>query len=106
MPTHYIVGSGSCGGLYDNGPHAHDTLQNAVDDLAFTFDLGRVRKARLKADRYLDLDTDLSPIEKAQGHSFGAAYCEISECRCSTPWEHNEDSRPEDWPDYQTDDND
>ncbi len=99
-PTHYIVGSGSYGCLYDNGPHAHDTLDSAVDDLAQLFELGRVRRARLKADHYLDLDSARSPIEEAQGHRFGADYCEITECDCSEPWSHNEDDDPSNWPEY------
>lgn len=88
--THYIVGSGSHGCLYDNGPHAHATYQAAVDDLAETFSLGRVRKARLFADRYLELKPD-----------DGAQYCEIRECKCLKPWEHNEDDNPANWPEYQ-----
>lgn len=87
--THYIYGSGEHGCLYDNGPFAAETLQDAVDSLAETFELGRTRKARLFADRYLAL----SPKD-------GAAYCDISECTCARPWEHNEDQGPEDWPDY------
>lgn len=97
---HYIVGSGSYGCLYDNGPHAHERLADAVADLADTFELGRVRRKELKDNHYLDLDSSLSPIERNEGKSFGADYCEITECSCATPWQHNEDDSPENWPGY------
>lgn len=88
--THYIVGSGSHGCLYDDGPYAHATYQDAVDDLVETFSLGRARKARLFANRSLEL----KPGD-------GAQYCEITECKCLKPWEHNEDDNPANWPEYQ-----
>jgi hypothetical protein len=84
--THYIIGSGSFGCLYDNGPHAHRTLKDAVEDLAQTFELGRVRRAQLRRDGFLKL-----------GPSFGADYCEITECTCDTPWQHNEDDSSDNW---------
>jgi hypothetical protein len=80
IPTHYIYGSGEHGCLYDNGPHYAETLQDAVDGLAFTFELGRTRKARLKRNLYLELNT-----------KDGAAYCEITPCKCGNPLEHQEE---------------
>jgi len=89
MAKHYIVGSGSHGCLYDNGPHAHKTLKDAVEDLAFLFELGERKKRELRKARYLEL-----------GPKYGADYCEITECTCGKPWEHNEEGSAEDWPEY------
>ena len=86
--THYVYGSGEHGCLYDNCG-ATETFQDAVDSLAETFELGRTRKSRLLANRYLEL----RPAD-------GAAYCEISECSCLRPWDHSEIDEPENWPDY------
>lgn len=104
MAKHYVVGSGSFGCMYDNGPRAYTTLDDAVEDLAQTFELGRVRRKALKDGGYLELDADLSLIERNQGRRFGADYCEIMQCSCNAPWEHNEDDSPDNWPDYQTGD--
>lgn len=40
---HYHYGSGEHGCLYDNGPHYAETYKDAVESLAFTFELGRTR---------------------------------------------------------------
>jgi hypothetical protein len=79
VPLHYIYGSGEHGCLYDSGPHYAETLQDAVEGLAQTFELGRTRKARLKKNLYLELST-----------ADGAAYCEITPCKCGNPLEHQE----------------
>ena len=92
--THYIVGSGSHGCLYDNGPRAHKTLDAAIEDLAETFELGRGRRAKLVRDFYLKLNT--RPLE-LNPYTDGAEYCEITTCDCATPWQHNEDDSPESW---------
>ena len=67
---HFHYGSGEHGCLYDNGPHYAATLQDAVDSLAQTFDLGRTRRATLKRDYYLELNASRD----------GASYCEITAC--------------------------
>lgn len=85
--AHYISGSGEHGCLYDNGPNVSRTLDDAVDDLAQTFDLGRDRKRQLKRDHYLELNPRRD----------GASYCEITQCDCDSPWEHDENGTPEDW---------
>lgn len=79
--THYIYGSGEHGCLYDNGPHYAETLKDAVESLAETFELGKGRKAELKRHHYLELNPRRD----------GAAYCEITECTCDNPAEHQED---------------
>lgn len=38
MTHHYVYGSGTAGCLYDNGPHVSETLDGAIDSLAWTFD--------------------------------------------------------------------
>lgn len=77
--THFHYGSGMHGCLYDNGPYYAETLQDAVEGLAFTFDLGRTRKAQLKKYRSLELNNARD----------GAEYCEITEC--------NDDCNPDDY---------
>jgi hypothetical protein len=86
---HYIYGSGEHGCLYDNCG-ATATYQGAVDSLTDTFELGRTRKARLFADHYLEL----------RPNKDGAAYCEITDCTCTRPWEHSETDDASNWPDY------
>jgi hypothetical protein len=102
---HYIYGSGMHGCIYDFCG-ASDSLQGAVDSLTANFEFGRSRKARLFAERYLELRMP----RQTPGHKTGcmcefcagdgAEYCEIIECQCATPWAHDENSRPEDWPNY------
>ena len=79
--THYIYGSGEHGCLYDNGPHYAESVEDAVESLAFTFGFGRARKATLQRNRYLDLNSRRD----------GASYCEINSCDCDTPDEHKGD---------------
>lgn len=79
LARHYIYGSGEYGCLYDNGPFLTFDLDSAVESLAGTFDLGRTRKARLKRDMSLELN----PAKD------GADYCEIQECSCARPEEHD-----------------
>ncbi len=90
--THYIFMSGSYGCIPDYCGACRKYL-DAVDCLAETFNLSRVRRVGLKKYRYLDL------LKRD-----GADYCEIVECDCSTPWVHDEQSRPEDWPEYEVKD--
>lgn len=83
--AHYIAMSGDHGCIPDHC-QAHPTLEEAVNDLAELFGLGRARKKELRNTHYLELT--LTPIEQAQGHSFGAGYCEIQECCCDNPQQH------------------
>ena len=77
--THYIAGSGEHGCLYDYCAPCQ-TLAIAVDSLQGVFDLGRNRTRELKRDRYLSLNPQRD----------GASYCEITECDCDEPWQHEE----------------
>lgn len=77
---HYVYGSGTHGCLYDYGPNYAATLQDAVDALAMLFNLSLRRQRQLKRGTYLEL----------QSYD-GADYCEITECSCTTPWDHEED---------------
>ena len=97
--THYIAMSGQHGCLPDSC-NAYEYYESAVNELADMFELGRTRKARLFADRTLELGTD-----------DGAEYCEIAECHCAKPWEHcDAGDDPRDWEgyprDYELDDRD
>jgi hypothetical protein len=87
--THFIAMSGAHGCLPDSC-NAYETYQDAVDSLADLFELGRTRKARLFADRYLELKS----IDAAE-------YCEIQTCQCAEPWSHCDAGQdPRDWEDY------
>lgn len=89
--THYIAMSGSHGCLPDSC-NAYETYDTAINELADLFNLGRTRKARLFADRYLELT----------GND-GADYCSIDSCQCDKPWEHcDAGPDPRDWEGYGT----
>lgn len=75
---HYTYGSGEHGCLYDNGPHLAWLRKDAVNALTDTFELGRTRKARLNRNGYLRLS-----------RRDGAEYCEIVECDCCSPEDHD-----------------
>ena len=83
MP-HYIAGSGTHGCLYDYC-HAHETFEDAVQDLVALHNLGRVRERRLRNDRYLSLKATF-----AEELSYGADYCEVNTCECIDPERHND----------------
>ena len=76
---HFIAMSGDHGCLPDYCD-VFVTYQNAVDSLADMFSLGRTRKARLFADRTLELNSSRD----------GAQYCEITECTCDNPAKHSD----------------
>ena len=80
---HFIAMSGSHGCLPDHC-QSYTTLASAVDDLTELFGLGRTRRARLKAELYLELTPTFEEDE------FGAEYCEIHTCECATPEVHND----------------
>jgi hypothetical protein len=84
--SHYIGGSGEYGCRYDSCG-VYRTLQDAINGLADTFNLGRTRKAELKRSRHLDLNPGRD----------GADYCEIQHCNCAEPWIHDEGMTEEDW---------
>lgn len=75
---HYIGGSGSYGCLYDYCSGACPSVTAAAEALAAVHELGSTRRRRLIRERYLDL-------------SDGADYCEIVECDCATPEQHDND---------------
>lgn len=76
---HYVYGSGSYGCLYDYGPCAATTRKAAAEDLAAVFELSGRATKRLARDGYLDLP-----------RGAGADYCEITECDCSNPEQHED----------------
>lgn len=77
---HFIAGIGTdvrtdCGYFSCS---VHESLDSAADELAETFELGRVRRRRLERDGFLAL----------RGPADGAAYCEITECDGEDPRVH------------------
>ena len=76
--THFIAMSGTHGCLPDSC-EVYDTHADAVEALAAMFELGRTRRTRLYAHRYLELR-----------RADGAEYCEITECDCATPEVHSD----------------
>lgn len=98
--THYIAMSGSHGCLPDSC-NAYTTYDDAVNALVELFELGRTRKARLYANRYLELGTCIVAHGSLDDLSDSAEYCEIQSCQCASPWEHcDAGDDPMDWPDY------
>jgi hypothetical protein len=83
IKRHFIAMSGSHGCLPDSC-EVFPEYQSAVDSLAELFGLGRTRKARLFADRTLELVPGIGEDE------FGAEYCEIQECGCDNPGVHSD----------------
>ncbi len=77
--AHYIAMAG-LHGCMPNTCFAHESYDNAVDDLATTHGLGAKRRAALKRDGYLELNF------KRDGNE----YAEIVECDCATPDVHND----------------
>jgi len=84
---HFMAMSGSHGCLPDHC-EVFDSRQDAINDLVQLFGLGRTRTARLRKESILELTP--SPIEARQDISFGAEYCEITECDCGDPTTHSD----------------
>ena len=79
MKTHFIA----MAGLHGCMPQycaSHDTYQDAVEDLAAVHELGRNRTRELKRSGYLELNI----------HRDGNEYCEITDCDCDSPNDHND----------------
>ena len=77
--THYI----GMAGLHGSLPQfcsSYDRKDDAVSDLASLHELGRTRTSQLKKHLYLELNLRRD----------GNEYCEITECDCSNPEDHND----------------
>lgn len=83
IKRHFIAMSGDHGCLPDYCD-VFPEYQSAVDSLADMFSLGRTRKARLFADRTLELKPNFNE------DSFGAEYCEVTTCDCDNPAVHSD----------------
>lgn len=83
IKRHFIAMSGDHGCIPDYCD-VFPEYQAAVDSLADMFSLGRTRKARLFADRILELKPNFNE------DSFGAEYCEIQTCDCDNPAVHSD----------------
>ena len=75
---HYIAMGGEIGCLPDNC-YSYDRLQQAVDSLADLYELSKRQIGELKSYGI----TYLRPDQ-------GGAYCEITECECDDPDQHND----------------
>jgi hypothetical protein len=79
VAPHYIAGSGSHGCLYDQST-CHASHAEAVSALSDLFELGRIRRAKLNRDGCLQMNP----------RKDGADYCEVTECHCGNPADHQE----------------
>jgi hypothetical protein len=80
--AHFIAGVGTdvrtdCGCFAQS---VHDTPDDAVSYLAELFELGRVGRARLRRDRFLQMR---GPVD-------GASYVEIIKCDCADRDQHED----------------
>ncbi|MEI6297620.1 MAG: hypothetical protein WCO84_08370 [bacterium] len=83
--THYIAIGGEHGCMPDNCS-AYETKENAIEGLNCIYELSRGQLKELKQYDSTDLNRNQ-----------GGAYCEISECDCDSPWEHDEFGDEKDW---------
>jgi len=67
---HYHAIAGMHGCMPNYGAH-HTAYNDAVEDLAYVHELGRLRTRALREDGYLELNL----------HKDGNEYCEIVECQ-------------------------
>lgn len=77
MGKHYIAMNGSHGCLPDNAD-VYDTVDDAVVGLDSIFEFSKAQRKELRRDYYLEL----------KGPEDGADYCEIVECDCKHPEQH------------------
>jgi len=94
--THYIAMGGEHGCMPDNCM-AYANLEDAIDGLDDIYELEIWQLDNLKEFSGGYSSTELNRDQ-------GGAYCEISSCDCSEPWEHAEYDSPDNWPDYAIED--
>lgn len=92
--THYIAMGGEHGCLPDNCS-SYRSEEDAIGGLDCIYELTNKQKRELK-------DQGLTELTRKQG----GAYCSVSSCDCSEPWEHEEFGTPMDWPEYLEDEGD
>src|SRR5262249_18356266 len=68
---------------------AYADLAAAIESLSELYELTDEQTRALQDAQYLELDD----------HQ-GGDYCEIKDCDCSKPWQHDEQSSPDDWSEY------
>lgn len=76
MATTHYIGMAGLHGCLPQTCNSYETYQDAVDSLASLHELGRARHQELERDGYLELNLN--------------EYCEITECDCDTPNDHND----------------
>jgi len=77
--THFI-GMAGLHGCLPQTCSTYDNYIDAVEGLACIHELGKNRTRQLKRDGYLELNL----------HRDGNEYCEIEECYCDNPEQHND----------------
>jgi hypothetical protein len=92
--VHYIAMGGEYGCMPDNCS-TYRSRADAIEGLDSIYELTSEQKDELKVSNTVRLTREQ-----------GGAYCEVSECSCSSPWEHEEFGCEEDWEDYTDDDED
>jgi hypothetical protein len=92
--VHYIAMGGEYGCMPDNCS-TYRSRANAIEGLDSIYELTSEQKDELEVSNTVRLTREQ-----------GGAYCEVSECSCSSPWEHDEFGCEEDWEDYTDDDED
>lgn len=70
--THWVVGGGSVGCLYDFGPQPCETLEEALDELDTVYQLSTAERNQLRWHKHLAFD------EPERREEAGADYCEIT----------------------------
>lgn len=93
MAAHFVAMAGLRGGYLPNYCDVAPTLDDAVENLCFVHDFGRVLRKRLKDDKvlYLDEIADSMPGNVTWQERWGNELIEIYECHCDEPWVHQDD---------------
>ena len=86
--THFIAMGGEHGCLPDNCA-SYRNLEDAISGLDNIYELSDKQKKELLLYSSTKLDREQ-----------GGAYCEVSDCDCDSPWEHEEMGSQDDWPEY------
>lgn len=85
---HYIAMGGEYGSLPDNCG-AYKKRKDAINSMISLYELSRRQATELR--KYGTV-----ALKRTQG----GAYCEVSECDCAEPWEHDEFGDRNEWEEY------
>ena len=79
-PEKHYIGMAGIHGCMPSCCGSYDSQRDAAESLAQIHELGIKRTNRLRIDGYLELDM----------HRDGNEYCEIIECDCDDPSQHDD----------------